>query len=170
MGLGGFQVTGPLALAESKLVPTAQLLLPQFGQLKDLGNRLGDLANSYRSAGDEASADATLDMAVQLANRYVERFPGEPEISRLVGMAIEYNALKQMEPAGPYGGGSVTVQSRMSQIGQERQDFKNLNNNARELLPQMSDQELISYIDHRLLFGEPAALRWVLAKYGPRQD
>jgi len=170
LGLGGFQVTGPLALAESKLVPTAQLLLPQLGQLKDLGNRLGDLANSYRSAGDEASADATLDMAVQLANRYVERFPGEPEISRLVGMAIEYNTLKQMEPASSYGGGSETVQNRMSQIGQERQDFKNLNNNARELLPQMSDQELISYIDHRLLFGEPAALRWVLAKYGPRQD
>jgi len=156
------------SLAESKLVPTAQLLLPQLGQLKDLGNRLSELANSYRSAGDETSANATLDMAVQLANRYVNRFPGEPEISRLVGMAIEYKALQQMDPASPYGGGSETVQNRMTQIQHEREDFKNLNDNAREFLPQMSDQDLISYIDHRLLFGEPAALKWVLAKYAPR--
>jgi hypothetical protein len=156
------------SLAESKLVPTAQLLLPQLAQLKDLGNRLGELASSYRSAGDDASANATLDMALQLAGRYVNRSPGEPEISRLVGMAIEYNTLKQMEPAAPYGGGSETVQNRMSQIEQERQDFKNLNENAKELLPQMSDQDVISYIDHRLLFGEPAALKWVLAKYGPQ--
>jgi hypothetical protein len=156
------------SLAESKLVPTAQLLLPQLRELKDLGNRLSDLANSYRSAGDDASANATLDMAVQLANRYVNRFSGEPEISRLVGMAIEYKALQQMDPSSSYGGGSGTVQNRMSQIDGERQDFKNLNDNAREFLPQMSDQDLISYIDHRLLFGEPAALKWVLAKYGPR--
>ena len=156
------------SLAESKLVPTAQMLLPQLAQLKDLGNRLTDLANSYRSAGDEASANATLDTALQLANRYVNRFAGEPEISRLVGMAIEYKALQQMEPASPYGGGPETVQARMTQIDNEREDFKSLNNNAREFLPQMSDQDLISYIDHRVLFGEPAALKWVLAKYGPR--
>lgn len=156
------------SLAESKLVPTAQLLLPQLAQLKDLGNRLTDLANSYRSAGDEASAKATLDTALQLANRYVNRFPGEPEISRLVGMAIEYKALQQMDPATPYGDGPETVQGRMTQIDNEREDFKSLNNNAREFLPQMSDQDLISYIDHRVLFGEPAALKWVLAKYGPR--
>jgi len=156
------------SLAESKLVPTAQLLLPQLAQLKDLGNRLTDLATSYRSAGDEAAANATLDTAVQLANRYVNRFPGEPEISRLVGMAIEYKALQQLDPASPYGGGPETVQARLAQIDNEREDFKSLNNNAREFLPQMSDQDLISYIDHRVLFGEPAALKWVLAKYGPR--
>jgi hypothetical protein len=156
------------SLAESKLVPTAQLLLPQLAQLKDLGNRLTDLANTYRSAGDEASANETLNSALQLASRYVDRFPGEPEISRLVGMAIEYKALQQMDPATPYNGGSDTVQNRMTQLEHERQEFKNLNDSAREFLPQMSDQDLISYIDHRLLFGEPAALKWVLAKYAPR--
>ena len=67
------------SLAESKAIPTSQLLLPQLAQLKDLGNRINDLATSYRNAGDEASANAALEMSLQLAGHYVNRFPGEPE-------------------------------------------------------------------------------------------
>jgi hypothetical protein len=40
-------------------------------------------------------------------------------------------------------------------MDQERQDFKNLNDNARELLPQMSDQDLVRYIDHRRSSANP---------------
>ena len=72
-----------------------------------------------------------------------------------------------MQPDSPYPGITQTVQQRMAQIDQERQDFRQLNESVKDLLPRMSEQDLIGYIDHRLLFGEPAALKWVLSKLRP---
>jgi hypothetical protein len=88
-------------------------------------------------------------------------------VSQLVGLAIERIALSQMDPAGAYGSDGQTVKDRLDQITQQRETLRNLNQQAEALMPTLSDQDWISYKDRWRMFGEEAALRWVVTKYGP---
>ncbi len=154
--------------AEAKTIPAWQLLLPQLSQLKDLSQQMIDLASSYRQAGDEASAQAALQMAANLGQRYGNTIVGETEISRLVGLAIERNALKSMDPNSSYNDSGQTVQERLDYLAQQRTELKNIADQTEALLPMMSDQDWISYKDRWRIFGEEAAAKWLINKYGQK--
>ncbi len=156
----------PVAAAET--VSARGLLLPQLAQVKELGLDMIDLANSYRSSGDQASAQAMLQMVANLGQRYGNTVAGETEVSRLVGMFVERSALNAMDPTSPYGSDGQTVQDRMNQLSQQKDVLNQLNQQAEPLLPTMSDQGWISYKERWKLFGEEAALRWVVSTYGQR--
>src|SRR2546427_2599930 len=81
--------------------------------MKRVVSNMVDLAHSYRQVGDEASAQAALQMAANLGQRYANGTAGEPEVSQLVGMAVERIALGKMDPNSPYGGDGQTVRDRM---------------------------------------------------------
>jgi len=106
--------------------------------------------------------------AANLGQRYATGTAGEPEVSQLVGMAVERIALGKMEPNSPYGGNGQTVQDRINQLAQQNAALKNLNQQIEPLFPTMSDQDWISYKDRWRVFGEEAAMRWVLSKYGQK--
>ena len=153
--------------AEAKTIPSSQLLLPQLQQLKSLGLTLADLAKSYQQSGDEASAQAALQMAANLGQRY-KSTPGETEVSWLVGMAVEGIALNAMDPNSPYGSDGQTVRDRLNQLNQKKAELKELNAQLEPLLPNLSDQDWISYKDRWRVFGEESAIRWVVNKYGQK--
>jgi hypothetical protein len=90
----------------------------------------------------------------------------ETEVSRLVGMFVERAALNAMDPNSPYGNTGQTVQARMDQLAQQRTAINDLAQQAEPLLPTMSDQDWMSYKERWKLFGEEAASRWVISKYG----
>jgi RNA polymerase sigma factor (sigma-70 family) len=154
------------SVVEAKTIPSRQLLLPQLSELKQLSGNLLELANSYQEGGDAASAQAALQMAMNLGQRYSAYSPGEPEVSRLVGLAVERNALAKMDPDSAYGTDGETVKERLDQIAQYSDTLRSLNSRAESLFPQLSEQDLISYKDRWRVFGEQAALRWVIQKYG----
>src|SRR5206468_862512 len=131
----------------------------QLAQVKGLALDLADLAKSYRQAGDDASAQAALQMAANLGQRYGNT-PGECEISWLVGMAVEQIALRQMDPNSAYGDSGQTVQDRYNQLAQERATLTELNQQLEPLLPMLSDQDWIIYKDRWRVFGEKAAVQW----------
>jgi RNA polymerase sigma factor (sigma-70 family) len=154
------------SLAEAKQMAAMQLMLPQLAQFKQLGLDTVDLANAYRQAGDAASAQAALQLAANLGQRYANQSPGEAEISQLVGIFIERNALQAMNPTGPYGGNGQTVQDRLNQLAGEKTALTELDQQATALFPVLSDQDWIIYKDRWLMFGEDNALRWVISKHG----
>ena len=154
------------SVAEAKTIPSMQLLLPQLAQMKELSQNLTELAKSYRQSGDESSAQAVLQMAASLGQRYSHVTPGEPEISQLVGIAIERIALNGLDPNSPYGSAGVTVKNRLDQLAQQRAELEQLARETETLQPLMSDQDLISYKDRWRNFGEAAAGRWLINKYG----
>jgi RNA polymerase sigma factor (sigma-70 family) len=154
--------------AEAKTIPAQQLLLPQLAQMKELSAYLVDLSKSYRAAGDPTSAQAVLQLAANLGQRYSNVTAGEAEISQLVGMAVERIALGNMDPASPYGPSGQTVQDRMNQLAEQRSILEALNQQLEPLLPMMSDQDWISYKDRWRVFGEETAMRWVIGKYAQR--
>jgi RNA polymerase sigma factor (sigma-70 family) len=156
------------SVAEAKMIPAQQLLLPQLAQLKELSGHVVDLARSYREAGDGASAEAALQLLASLGHRYSTAQPSEAEVSQLVGIAVERIALSEMDPASPYGTSGQTVEHRLNQLAEQRQTLRDLNQQLEPLLPMMTDQDWISYKDRWRAFGEESALRWVIRKYGQR--
>ena len=151
---------------EVKLAATYNLRLPHLAQAKELGQNIVDLANSYQQAGDEASRQAALQIAANLGRRYGEGSPAESLISQLVGIAVERTALNAMDPKSPYGADNQTVQDRIDQLAQQRAAIRELNKQVEPLLPTMSDQDWASYLDRSHVFGEEAAMRWLVSMHG----
>jgi hypothetical protein len=80
--------------AEAKMIASWQVELPQLSELKELGLQMVEMSNSYRNTGDDASAQALLQMTVGLGQSYSA---GDCAISHLVGLAIERIALSAMD-------------------------------------------------------------------------
>jgi len=152
---------------ESKLIATSGLLLPQLAQLKQLSGQIVDLASSYQQAGDTASEQAVLQMALHVGQQLdVGTSGGKFLINNLVGIAIQLNALKVMDPASPYGDQGQTVQDYMDQITQHKAALKQIAQQNEKLLPNMPPEDLTSFLDREKLYGEPAAMQWYLNKSG----
>jgi hypothetical protein len=71
-----------------------------------------------------------------------------------------------MDPAAPYGTDGQTVQGRLDELAQQRTAIANLTSHFATMQEQVSDLDWISYKDRWRSFGEEAALRWMVAKYG----
>jgi RNA polymerase sigma factor (sigma-70 family) len=153
------------SVAEAKTIPAQQLLLPQLAQFKELSQHVMELSKSYQQAGDEASTQAALQMAAQLGQRYGGTVPGEPTISQLVGIAVERIALNAMEPTSSYGDGQ-TVKDRLDQLAMQRAQVEERARQMDALQSLMTDQDWITYKDRWRVFGEDAAAKWLIGKYG----
>ena len=88
---------------------------------------------------------------------------GQPQYRTL---NIKRMALSAMDPNSPYGGNGQTVQDQLNQIAQQRATYSELVEQIKPLLPMMSDQDGINYINRRRVFGEVATMRWLVSKYG----
>jgi hypothetical protein len=141
--------------------------LTQLQQVKALAQNVMELAKSYRQAGDQASAEAALQIVANLGQRYSST-SGEDGLSRGVGGAAEVMALSAMDPNSSFDGSGQTVKERITQLRQQRTAIRGLYQQAVPVLGMMSDQDWTSYSDRARAFGEPAALQWVVGKYGQK--
>jgi len=151
--------------AEAKAVATFSLLLPQLTEFKQLSLSLVDLAKAYRQAGDEASAQATLQMASNLGQR-LEGSGTLTLIQSLVGISVQRNALNAMDPNSPYGDSGQTVQNQIDALNERRASVKDIAKQADAVLSTLSDQDLTTYFDRVKLFGEEATVRWAVKRFG----
>jgi RNA polymerase sigma factor (sigma-70 family) len=158
------------SVAEAKVLAyESQAPLPYISPLRDeVRDYLVPLANSYRQTGDMESAQAALQMAVNLGQRFENGSPGELLVSQRVGMLEESIALGAMDPNSPYGNNGQTVQDRINQLEQQQEAFKALNRQFIPLEQTMSAQDWISYTDRINSFGHEAAMRWLVNKYGQK--
>jgi hypothetical protein len=77
-------------------------------------------------------------------------------------------ALSAMDPSSPYGGNGQTVQDQLNQLAQKGVALKELVEQAEPLMQKMSDKDWISYTDRRIIFGEEAAMRWLVSNHGQK--
>ena len=150
---------------EAEVVASDQLKLPHLNEMRQLGQNLVDLAKAYHQSGDLASAQAALQTAMILG----QRWSGDASatgISQLVGLSVERMALSAMDPNGPYGGNGQTVQDELNRIDQQKAAYKDLVEKMKPMLPMMSEQDGINYWNRQRLFGPQAAMRWLVSKYG----
>lgn len=147
--------------AEAKAVASASALLPELANMKRVGQDLAELAKRYQQAGDETSAQTVLEMGMNLGRRLGE---STTLIQELVGIAVERLTLDAMNPNATYGDTGQTVQQQIDALATRRKAYKELASKAQPILMSMSDQDLAHYFERSKLYGEAAALRWVINK------
>ena len=152
--------------AETRMAATWGLTLPQLKELKQLGLSVVDLATAYRSAGDAASAQAALEIAIRMGKQFdgSTGTAGVPLVTQLVGIALQQMALKAMDPTAAYGAG--TVQEQLEHLAQQQQGISDLVKQSNPLHSKMTPQDWINYNDRIRIFGEQNAIGWLLNKYG----
>ena len=103
-------------------------------------------------------------MAVSLGKQLDgQEAAGVPLISRLVGIAVERQALDSLDSGAAFG--SEPVQTQLDQLAQRRAAFKNLVNQAQPFYDQMSPRDWVNYDRRTLALGEENTLRWLVGKY-----
>jgi hypothetical protein len=130
-----------------------------------LNQQIVGLANSYTQSGDAASAQTALLMDEYLGQQ-MSSTPTDPLISQLVGLAIERNALLNMDPNSPYGSNGQTVQNQLDQLTEQSTAIHDLVKQMEPLQETMTPQDWINYNERTKTFGEMNALQWLLSKYG----
>ena len=133
--------------------------------LRQLGQDMVGLATGYQQSGDSTSAQAALQMTVNLGQR-VNAPDGPTAVGRLVGMNIESIAFNAMDPASPFGDAGQTVQDQMNQLAQQRTALMELGKQFSSVASTMSDQDWINYRDREWAFGQTVAQQWAISKYG----
>jgi hypothetical protein len=152
---------------DAKIASQAPFQLPDLAPLKQLGVQLNQLAQSYQQAGDNTSAQNTLQLDAQLGQQ-LSATDAQPLITTLVGMAVEKIALSSMDPNAPYGNTGQTVQDAINQLTQQRQYIRDITSQFEIVQPSMSDQDILSFYQRRQAFGEPNAMQWIVSKYSPQ--
>lgn len=151
--------------AESKAAATSGVLLPNLREMKQAGLSLVALANSYQQAGDPASAQAALQMCLDLGQRLDD--PNSLTlIQPLVGMAIERAGLEAMAAAPTSADTAQAVQDQINALNQQRAGIKELatGNPIETWLPNASPEDVNSYFDRMRVFGEQRALQWLASR------
>lgn len=149
--------------AEAKAVASTSALLPELANMKRVGLDLAELAKRYQQAGDETSAQTVLEMGMNLGRR-LEQSPQTTLIQELVGIAIERLTLNAMNPNALYGDTGQTVQNQLDALTARRKTYRELTAKSEPILRSMSDQDLSHYFERVKLYGDVAALRWVINK------
>src|SRR2546428_14086062 len=85
-------------------------------------------------------------------------------IQELVGTAIERLALNAMNPSAPCGGTGQTVQDQLDALAARRKTYRELAAQSDRVLMSMSDEDVAHYYDRIRLYGDVAAMRWVVNK------
>ena len=137
------------------------------GLLANAGMDAIELAKSYRQSGDETSAQAALQMALNLARQLEDPGSFNPLINGLVGLKIENRVLETFDPSLPYGDTGQTVQSRLDEMKDYRKNLQALVARAWPLLENSLEQDMLGYFDRTKAFGELSAIHWIIEKHSP---
>jgi hypothetical protein len=156
---------GGCAEAEAKAAAMTGALLPELAPLKQLALDMVDLAKRYDQAGDAPSAAALRELGLGLGHRLDQSQP-VPLLNPLVGVAIERLMLDTMNPEVVYAESGQTVQGRVDELKAGRKEIRGLVESAESSLRTMSDADLAHFFDRVKLYGEIAAMRWVVQQ-GP---
>jgi hypothetical protein len=152
--------------ADAKAIATSTLLLPHLSQLKQAGVDLLELAGRFQQSGDEAQAREARQLALHLADMLQDGSQQKLFMNQLYGIAIERKVLESVDPNSAYDNSGRTVQQRIDELLQNK---KNLSANVRpadNLLPVMTPADQAAYFDRIRIYGEVAAAKWAVDKYG----
>ena len=98
--------------------------IPFLSLLKQEGPQLTELASLYRQAGDESSAQASIQIGLDLGERLAQLadFP----MANLTGVRLQRQLLEGLDPASPYGPTGLTVRDRLATLSQLEQSLVEL--------------------------------------------
>ncbi len=147
--------------AEAKVFASVLLPTRYLTELRSLGQNLVELANGYRQAGDQTSAQAALQVALTMGQQ-LDQPSNSGFMRNVVGLEIQKQALGAMDPSGPYDEAGKTVQDRLEEIGRRRASLVSM---AQQWLTAAdngtpSEEDFVNFFEPQRTVGSEEALRW----------
>ena len=141
----------------------SSLLMPHLAQLRDVGAELVRRAHHYRQSGDTASANRMLHASIRIGAQ-LDRTNSLTLLENLVGIAIQQNALKELDAATAFGNSGHSVQAEIDRLVERRADLRAVAKQFNQLFEQMTDEEIGNYFNQQKRLGEERADRRALAQ------
>ena len=154
---------GGYAPAEAKALAMITLFMPHLAQLRDLGADLVSRANYHHQSGNTASADKMLRAAMKLGSQ-IDRTNSLTILENLVGIGIQQNALKALDPSVAFGDSGETVQVQIDRLSQRRTALRATAQEFNKRLATMSESNIGNYFEQQRRVGEAAAEQLALRK------
>ncbi|HEY1171130.1 MAG TPA: hypothetical protein VGH19_07185 [Verrucomicrobiae bacterium] len=148
--------------AEAKAMATANLLLPHLSEMKNLGQHSTELAKLYQQAGDPDSALAIRQAALAMGQHFEAESVGGFLLKSLVGINIQSQVLRSMDPANIYDDSGRTVKDELATLQERRNALKELGKQLDAIYPTLTERDIVSYFDRMKTFGELSATQWLV--------
>jgi hypothetical protein len=157
-----------LASAKTSLTAVASDILPELATLKRLAQSISELQKQKLAAGDTNSAENLSRSELSLANRFFDGDSGKLLINQLVGIAIERMALSELDQNASYDFlNGETPQQVSQELKQQKTGLGQLVKNFQAAHPILTDEEMASYLQRSKIYGETAAMQWVVQQHPP---
>jgi hypothetical protein len=142
--------------------------LPELATIKRMDRSIADLMQQKLAAGDAGSAANLAQMGIIIADKLNSGDSGKYLINQLVGVATEATVLQHLDQNAAYDFLGGQTPSQVSQeLKQQKAAFKELHANFQAAYPRMTEAELNNYIRRSQIYGEIAAMKWVVQQHPP---
>ena len=132
--------------------------------MRDLAKSVLAIAQQYRQQGDVASAESLAGMGLMLGRHLSAGSGSQTIVNQLIGISIEKLFLQQLDPKGndPFGRPVTEVSAAVAQHQTTLKYFSQL---LMPLVSRLDDAELAIYMERVKLYGEEAAVTWLMTKH-----
>ena len=142
--------------------------LPELATIKRVDQGIADLMQQKLTAGDAGSAANLAQMGMIIADKLDSGDNGKYIINQLVGMATEAIVLQRLDQNTAYDflGGQTPAQVLQAHK-QQIVAFRDIYANFQAAYPSMTEAELNNYRRRSQIYGETAAMQWVVQQHPP---
>jgi hypothetical protein len=165
-----------LFCGESPLKSTETALASSAGDtalttLKQLASQMTDLQKQELNVGDNNSAENLAQMGAILGSQLNSGASGNYIINQLAGMAVESMMLDQLDPNISYDFlDGETPGQKLQDLKQQKAMLSQLATDFSAIEPNLTDAEKVSFEERKKIYGEVAAMRWLLQQHGNPQS
>jgi hypothetical protein len=118
------------------------------------------------AAGDEASAQAALQMGLTLSRRFSDSTGQNGLLQDLTALAIQGQMLGLMDPNSALGTDGQLAKDQLAEVSRQNAAIKEMAQQEEALLQGMSEADLANFFERIKVNGEQDAVRWAMNKTG----
>jgi hypothetical protein len=135
--------------------------------LRQLAAQMADLQKQELNVGDPASAENLAQMGTILGDQLNSGANGNYVINQLAGIAVASDLLEQLNANTSYDFlGGETPGERLRELKDQKAVLGQLQKNFDAVYSNLTDAEKINFQDRVKIYGEVAAMRWVVQQHG----
>lgn len=97
-------------------------------------------------------------------SEHVRAMDGNTSVGMLVANKYEVKFLEQLDPETEYGADGLLVKDRLTELQNQKDQIKAVINEANDLIANLSEKQLETYLDDKAINGEYVATRRLLEK------
>ena len=168
--LGLFLGRSALNSTETALAASMKDTTAELATLKQLSSHMMDLQKQELNVGDTDSAENLGQIGTVLGNQLNSGESGRYMLNQLTGIAIESMVLEHLDPNTSYDFlDGETQGERLRELGQQHAALTRLENSLNAIEPGLTDAEKVSFQDRVKIYGQIAAMNWLLRQRGNLQ-